>query len=64
MAKKFKLLIYDNNKKDAFVVTRDDGTTFEFIPSKDGLYYCDFTNSIKRKKEIDAAHVILILLMR
>jgi hypothetical protein len=60
MAKKFKSLFYDNNKKDAFVVTRDDGTTFEFITSKDRLYYYDFTNSIRRKKEFDAARVMII----
>jgi len=45
MAKKFKSLKYDNMKKDVFVVTRDDGSTLEFIPSSEGLYYYDFSNS-------------------
>jgi uncharacterized protein (DUF2164 family) len=47
MAKKFKSLVYNNNKTDAVVVTWDGGTTFEFVPSKEGLYYYDFMNSIK-----------------
>jgi hypothetical protein len=49
MAKKLKSLVYDNNKKDAFIVTREDGSTFEFIPSSEGLYYYDFNNSVKRQ---------------
>jgi len=53
MAKKFKSLIYDNNKKDAFIVTREDGSTFEFVPSYKGLYYYDFNNSVKRQKGLE-----------
>ncbi len=60
MAKKFKSLVYDNNKKDAFVVTRDDGSQFKFILSKDGLYYYDFNNSIKRKKEMEVRHSMIV----
>jgi hypothetical protein len=47
-------------KRDAFVVTRDDGTTFDFIPSKEGLYFYDFMNTVKRNKEIDASHVKMV----
>jgi hypothetical protein len=60
MVKKIKSLVYDNNKRDAFVVTQDDGTTFDFIPSKEGLYFYDFMNSVKRSKEIDASHVMMV----
>jgi hypothetical protein len=44
VTKKFKSLVYDN--------TREDGSTFEFVPSSKGLFYYDFTNSIKRQKEM------------
>jgi hypothetical protein len=60
MVKKFKYLVYDNNKRDAFVVTRDDGSAFEFIPSPEGLYYYNFTESIKRQKEMQTKHVMIV----
>jgi hypothetical protein len=61
MAKKFKSLKYDNTKRDAFVVTRDDGSTFEIIPSPDGLYYYDFSNSVKLYKNLlENQHVMVI----
>jgi hypothetical protein len=39
LSKRFKSVRYDNTKKDAFVITRDDGSEMEFIPSKEGLYH-------------------------
>jgi hypothetical protein len=33
------------------MVTRDDGTFMEFGPTEAGLYYSDFTSSIKRKQK-------------
>jgi hypothetical protein len=51
--KRFKSVKYDNGVKDAFIVTRDDGSTMEFIPSKEGLYHYDFSSSKKRRKEIE-----------
>jgi hypothetical protein len=47
MARRFSSIIYNNKEKDAFLVTRDDGTTMEFIPSAGGLYYYDFNHSIQ-----------------
>jgi hypothetical protein len=51
LSKRFKSVTYDNNKKDAFIVERDDGSKMEFIPSKEGLYHYDFKLSIERCKE-------------
>lgn len=50
LTKRFQL-VYDNRAMDAFIVTRDDGSTMEFMPSTEGLYNYDFSLSIKRKKE-------------
>jgi hypothetical protein len=47
-SKHFKSVIYNNQEQDAFLVMRDDGSIFEFTPSKEGLYYYDFRNSIAR----------------
>jgi hypothetical protein len=44
---------YDNNVKDALVVTRDDNSTIESVPSTDGLYHYDFNLSIKRRLELE-----------
>jgi len=44
---------YDNNVKDAFIITRDDNSTMEFVPSTDGLYHYDFNLSIKRRLELE-----------
>jgi hypothetical protein len=52
MARTFDSIKYDNNVKDAFLVERDDGSVFEFTPSKEGLYYYNFTKSIERKKKL------------
>jgi hypothetical protein len=41
-------VIYNSKEKDAFMVTRDDGTIIEFGPSTKGLYHYDFTKSIMR----------------
>jgi hypothetical protein len=38
--------------------TRDDGSIIEFIPSKEELYYYDFTHSINRKKEM--GHTMIV----
>jgi hypothetical protein len=51
--KRFKSVKYDNVVKDAFVVTRDDDSTMEFIPSREGLYHYDFLLSIKRRQEAE-----------
>jgi hypothetical protein len=51
LTKQFKSVTYDNKVKDAFLVQRDDGSIMEFKPSEEGLYYYDFTQSIKRRKE-------------
>ena len=32
---------YDNENKDMFLVTKPNGTTVEFQPSKEGLYFYD-----------------------
>jgi hypothetical protein len=53
ITKIFKSVIYDNKKKDAFVVTKDDVSEMEFIPLKDGLYHYDFAQSIKRRKKLE-----------
>jgi hypothetical protein len=53
LAKRFKSVKYENNVKDAFIVTRDDDSTMEFIPSHDGLYHYDFNISIKRRQELE-----------
>jgi len=51
MARRFRSIVYDNNICDAFMVTRDDGTIIKFEPSTEGLYYYDFTTSVKRHQE-------------
>jgi len=50
ITKRYRSVIYNNQEQDAFLVTRDDGSVFEFIPSLEGLYYYDFRNSIARSK--------------
>jgi hypothetical protein len=49
MTRRFKSVVYDNRQQDAFIVTRDDNTTFTFVPLKEGLYFYDFQNSINRE---------------
>ncbi len=62
MTKRFKSVVYDNQEKDAFIVTRDDGSVMEFLPSAEGLYHYDFSSSVQRKmeqaKQIETALVI------
>jgi len=36
---------YDNERKDAFVVERDNRSKMEYVPSKEGLCYYDFNLS-------------------
>jgi hypothetical protein len=45
------------------LLTRDDNTTFTFVPSKEGLYFYDFQNSINReaiKKEPEEQNTMVI----
>ncbi len=51
IAKRFKSVKYDNEIKDAFMITRDDGSIMEFKPSDRGLYYCNFKESLRRKQQ-------------
>lgn len=51
LTKRFKSVVYNNMGKDAFMVTRDDGTVIELRPSRKGLYYYDFTKSIKKHEQ-------------
>jgi hypothetical protein len=53
LVKRFKPVKYDNNVKDAFIITGDDNSTMEFVPSTDGLYHYDFNLSIKRRLELE-----------
>jgi hypothetical protein len=53
LTKRFKSVIYDNKRKDAFVVESDNGSHMQFIPSREGLYQYDFNLSIKRRLEKD-----------
>ena len=49
MAKRlFKSVVYINCHQDAFIVTRDDNTTFTFVSSKDELHFYHFHYSINR----------------
>ena len=48
MAKRFKSVVCINCQQDAFIVTRDDDTTFTFVPSKEGLHFYHFYYSINR----------------
>jgi len=63
MARRFISVVYDNRQQDAFIVTRDDNTTFTFVPLKEGLYFYDFQNSINReaiKKEPEEQNIMVI----
>jgi hypothetical protein len=51
MARRFQSIVYNNKIRDAFLVTRDDGTIMEFVPSSDGLYNYDFNTSVMRHQE-------------
>jgi hypothetical protein len=51
LTKRFKSVIYNNAEKDAFMVTQDDRTVIEFEPSNKGLYYYDFTKSIRKHEQ-------------
>jgi hypothetical protein len=52
IAKRFKSVKYDNMVKDAFMITRDDGSLMEFRPSDAGLYYYDFEESRRRTRRM------------
>jgi hypothetical protein len=54
LAKRFKSVSYNNRIKDAFIVTRDDNSMMDFVPSAEGLYHCDFNLSVKRRKELES----------
>jgi hypothetical protein len=51
MAQRFQSIMYNNKICDAFLVTRDDGTIMEFVPSAEGLYYYNFNISLMRHQE-------------
>ncbi len=38
--------------RDAFIITRDDGSIMEFRPSDAGLYYYDFEESRRRTRHM------------
>ncbi len=57
--KRFKRVTYDNTIQDAFMVECEDGTMMRFGPSKEGLYYYDFNESIKRKMEQEQKETLL-----
>jgi hypothetical protein len=50
--KKIDSVRYDNKEKDAFLVTRKDGSVIEFTPSVDGLHHCNFSKSIEWEKNM------------
>jgi len=54
LAKRFKSVSYNNRIKDAFIVTRDDNSMMDFVPSAEGLYHYDFNLSVKRRKELES----------
>jgi len=60
ISKRFKSVIYNNQEQDAFLVRGDDGSILEFTPSKEGLYYYDFRNSIARSA-MPAVHSTMVV---
>jgi hypothetical protein len=60
MTKRFPSVVYNNQLKDAFIITRDDGSHMEFVPSHDGLYYYDFQQSIRRKEQLQKEQTMMI----
>jgi len=52
LARRYKSVVYDSKVKDAFMITRDNGSIPEFGPSPEGLYYYDFMKSVKRQEEM------------
>lgn len=57
LTKHFKSVHYDNQVRDAFIVTRDDDTIMEFVPSKEGLYHYKFLQSINRQRNVPPAAI-------
>jgi hypothetical protein len=51
LTKRFKSVTYNNQEQDAILVRRDDDSILEFAPSKEGLYYHDYRNSIARSMQ-------------
>jgi hypothetical protein len=51
ISSQFKSVKYDNEIKDAFRITCDDGSIMEFKPSDSGLYYYDFEESRRRQQQ-------------
>jgi hypothetical protein len=51
---------YNNTQKNSFMVTRDDDSIMEFVPSKEGLYHYDIYLSIKRKMESQKEKVLVV----
>ncbi len=50
ISRRFKSVKYDNEVKDAFQITRDDGSIMEFKPSDSGLYFYNFEESKRRQQ--------------
>jgi hypothetical protein len=60
MARRFQSIVYNNKVCDAFLVTRDDGTILEFVPSVGGLYYYDFNISLMRHKDKSLQNTMMV----
>ena len=43
---------YNSTNKDAFVITKKDGTTPKFTPSPNGLYYIDTAYEFQQGKTV------------
>jgi len=61
MARRFRSIEYNNKVCDAFLVTRDDGTVMEFVPSSEGLYYYDFNISVMRHQQQKNMHNTMVV---
>ena len=51
LVKKKYHISYDSHDRNGFIVTKSDGTTFEFQESKSDLHYSDTSKQIDTKKE-------------
>jgi hypothetical protein len=60
MARRFQSIVYNNKTRDAFLVTRDNGTIMEFVPSTSGLYYYDFNISVTRHKDKSLQNTMMV----
>jgi len=60
MARRFQSIVYNNKTRDAFLLTHDDGTIMEFVPSASGLYYYDFNISVTRHKDKSLQNTMMV----